>query len=541
MGFWPTVSEILALTEVGEQSGSWSNAKVEAEKQWGAAIAALGELLGSTPPPESRFPGGHQGIILAGPAPILSDPSLTGGLSIWTFTAAPLQQVSFQLLPARTRVGIHPLPVWMQSIPLLSADPLAREQFCLVLTAGFGLVMALGQPDFHPPCFQFSFAPEVVQRAWAVLRPRVLLTRPPQLEQLDQLISQFPPQTPPYKILEKFSRLLLKILTQAPEVADPVGPPAHLSDPQFCAKAGWFPQGSPQPWGSTHAAQPAQQPPRTLPSSGFRATSSPLQQTVLSKAALSTGEPHPDPNRQEIRQSSDIELLQAIAHEVRTPLTTISTLTQLLLKRADLPPEVVKRLEAIQRECLEQIDRFSLIFRAVELETSSQRRSPLHLSQISLRELFQENISRWQKQAARRNLTLEVSLPQRLPAVISDPTLLDQVLTGLMEHLSQSLPSGSHMQLEVTLAGEQLKLQLRSHPAVHANPQPDTHRPPPPPLKSVGHLLMLQPETGNLSLSLPVTKNLFQALGGKLTVRKCPQQGEVLTIFLPLGPETHPM
>nr|MBA2747375.1 sensor histidine kinase [Tatlockia sp.] len=40
---------------------------------------------------------------------------------------------------------------------------------------------------------------------------------------------------------------------------------------------------------------------------------------------------------------SDIELLQAFAHEVRTPLTTIRTLTRLLLKRKDLAPEVKKR------------------------------------------------------------------------------------------------------------------------------------------------------------------------------------------------------
>jgi signal transduction histidine kinase len=45
---------------------------------------------------------------------------------------------------------------------------------------------------------------------------------------------------------------------------------------------------------------------------------------------------------------------------------------------------------------------------------------------------------------------------------------------------------------------------------------------------------MFQPETGNLSLSMAVTKNLFQALGGKLIVKQRPHQGEILTIFLPL-------
>jgi signal transduction histidine kinase len=45
---------------------------------------------------------------------------------------------------------------------------------------------------------------------------------------------------------------------------------------------------------------------------------------------------------------------------------------------------------------------------------------------------------------------------------------------------------------------------------------------------------MFQPETGSLSLNLNVTKHLFQALGGKLIVRQRPQEGEVMTIFLPL-------
>ncbi|HEY9826698.1 MAG TPA: hypothetical protein V6D19_14735, partial [Stenomitos sp.] len=56
-------------------------------------------------------------------------------------------------------------------------------------------------------------------------------------------------------------------------------------------------------------------------------------------------------------------------------------------------------------------------------------------------------------------------------------------------------------------------------------------------LQAVGQLLMFQPETGGLSLSLPATKHLFQALGGKLTVRKH-QDSEVLTLFLPLGTDS---
>ena len=93
-------------------------------------------------------------------------------------------------------------------------------------------------------------------------------------------------------------------------------------------------------------------------------------------------------------------------------------------------------------------------------------------------------------------------------------------------------------------AGNQLKLQLQANPVQQLNysesdhpqdggiaPKENTFRPS---LKSLGQLLMFQPETGSLSLKLSVTKNLFQALGAKLIVRQRPNESEILTIFLPL-------
>jgi signal transduction histidine kinase len=239
----------------------------------------------------------------------------------------------------------------------------------------------------------------------------------------------------------------------------------------------------------------------------------------------------------------DTELLKAMAHEIRTPLTTIRTFTRSLLKRQDISEAVAKRLHLIDQECTQQIDRFNLIFRAVELETDRNRnrssRSPL--SAIALNQLFEDAIPLWQQRASRRNLSLEVEVPPQLPMVNSDPIMLNQVLTGLIDRFTHSLPPYSHIQLAVTLAGHQLKLQFQSQP-----PGNETRQPPPAnpearltsPFKALGQLLMFQPETGGLSLNLNVTKNLFQALGGKLIVRQRPQTGEVLTVFLPLETRT---
>ncbi len=227
--------------------------------------------------------------------------------------------------------------------------------------------------------------------------------------------------------------------------------------------------------------------------------------------------------------AADVELLQAFAHEVRTPLTTIRTMTRLLLKRRDLAADIIRRLQAIDHECTEQIDRMELIFRAAELETSVKHTST-QLTAMSLQQVLEQSIPRWQLAASRRHLTLDVILPQKVPTVVSNPRMLDQVLTGVMENFTRSLPAGSKIQVQIIPAGDLLKLQLLPQkPLENGSPTSCIS-----PCKSIGQLLTFQPETGVVSLNLAATKHLFQAIGGKLIVRQRPDENEVLTIFLPL-------
>lgn len=231
-----------------------------------------------------------------------------------------------------------------------------------------------------------------------------------------------------------------------------------------------------------------------------------------------------DNNRQVNTASKEIELLQALTHEIRTPLTTIRTLTRLLLKRSSqLNTEILGRLEMIDQECTEQINRMDLIFKATELKDKPLN-ATLELLPICLDKLFQENIPRWQKQSQRRNVDLDIILPQKLPIVLGDPAMLEQILTNLMEKITKDLATGGKLRVQVTTVGDQLKLELLALSHYPSNP-----------LKSLGELLMFQPETGSLSLNMNVTKNLFNLMGGKLTIRQYEETGEVFTIFLPLN------
>ncbi len=219
----------------------------------------------------------------------------------------------------------------------------------------------------------------------------------------------------------------------------------------------------------------------------------------------------------------DLELLQAITHEICTPLTTIRVLTRSLLKRQDLGPEVIQRLQEIERECTEQIDRFGLIFRATELQSSPRA---LNLTLVSLEDILDQSVPRWKVQTRRRDLVLEVET-SRLPAVhlLTDPVMLDQALLGLIDRCSRHLPRGGKVCVQVGVVGDRIKVQ------VWTRTPPEQHWPSDP--RALGQILVWHPATGSLNLSLTVTKSLFQALGGKLVVRQRPQEPEVMTVFLP--------
>ncbi|MEH1859964.1 MAG: HAMP domain-containing sensor histidine kinase [Nostoc sp.] len=494
----PSLSEILAEN----QSSVAECSPAKAEQQWRISLAATEHLLLNTLADPSVDT--TQGLVLAAPAPLFSQPKLTQSLQTVTFTAKPFNPLAlmpFQMpstIPAAdyANASINENVAPHDSVlPLLSADPLGAEQFCLVFTDKFRLVLVLATHKNGKKTFSFSFEPEIVQQAWRSLGARVMLANPEFFARLDALVEQYSPVAPDYRMMIHFSQLLLQEFTEPEETRDSLLETGEEVGEQGSRGAG-------------------EQGRKVFPN----------PQCPMPNAQC----PNPDsPN-------PDVELLQAFAHEVRTPLTTIRTMTRLLLKRRDLDASAINRLKIIDHECTEQIDRMELLFKAAELETTaSAKSSKTQLTPMSLDQVLQQSIPRWEQAAHRRNLTLNVVLPQQLPTVVSNPTMLDQVLTGLMENFTRSLPAGSHIQVQVIPAGDQLKLQLS--PQFRCKDSNKAAIPATPPIrKALGQLLMFQPETGTISLNIAATKHLFQAIGGKLIVRQRPHYGEVMTIFLPL-------
>jgi hypothetical protein len=223
---------------------------------------------------------------------------------------------------------------------------------------------------------------------------------------------------------------------------------------------------------------------------------------------------------QEALDHTELDFLEMLAHEVRTPLTTIRTLTRLLLKRSELVGAARTYLEAIDRECDLQIERFELLALAMDHE---QGELALHPQTVAVDRLLLNYLERWREQADSHGLALDVDPPTELLTVQADQYLLERVLGGLVDRLTRSLPHGSHIQVRAERAGLWLRLRI----AVTGKAGLDD--------ADAANPFRVDSQAGAVSLRLPAAQGLVAAMGGKLTLRLHPdQEGSTLTIYLPI-------
>ncbi len=136
----PSLREI--LTE--SQSTVAECSPTKAEWQWRISLAATENLLINTL--VTAASDATQGLVLASPAPLFSKPALTQRLQTVTLSAKPFNPLA--LMPFEMPADVETadeIALQESVLPLLPADPLGSEKFCLVFTDKFRLVLVLAE------------------------------------------------------------------------------------------------------------------------------------------------------------------------------------------------------------------------------------------------------------------------------------------------------------------------------------------------------------------------------------------------------------
>ncbi|HET7036439.1 MAG TPA: GAF domain-containing protein, partial [Thermomicrobiaceae bacterium] len=135
--------------------------------------------------------------------------------------------------------------------------------------------------------------------------------------------------------------------------------------------------------------------------------------------------------------------LSMASHELKTPLTTIKALGQLLERLTGQPEPDRARLARLMRQLLQSTERFEeLVNDLLDVSRIQQERLALHPESLDLRELAGEVLDRFSEGSERTEAhTLVLKAPE--PVVGEwDASRLDQVLTNLISNALKYSPDG---------------------------------------------------------------------------------------------------
>jgi two-component system NtrC family sensor kinase len=153
------------------------------------------------------------------------------------------------------------------------------------------------------------------------------------------------------------------------------------------------------------------------------------------------------------------ELVSTVAHELRSPLTSIRGYTDLLLKTHD------GEMSEFQRESLnivlaksEQLE--VLVEDLLTLSRIDEGRMTLRREPVSVSGVINEVVQAMSPQVKSGDLHLQVSVSRNLPAVNADRVRCAQVLTNLISNACRYTPPGGRIELRAARSGPEVRVDV---------------------------------------------------------------------------------
>ncbi len=215
---------------------------------------------------------------------------------------------------------------------------------------------------------------------------------------------------------------------------------------------------------------------------------------------------------------SSIGLLAAgIAHEVNTPITGISSYTQMLLKNT---PESDAR-----KPILDKIEKQT--FRAAEIVNgllNFARVNGSEFKDLDVNRLIQDSLSLLDHQLKRNNIKLEASLDPSLPAVYGNAGKLQQVFLNLFLNARDAMPAGGALKIQTSMNDSMVIVDIRDTGVGISDEN----------IKRIYDPFFTTKSTGKgTGLGLAVTYGIIQDHGGRIFVDSAPGKGTHFRLKLP--------
>jgi two-component system, NtrC family, sensor kinase len=223
------------------------------------------------------------------------------------------------------------------------------------------------------------------------------------------------------------------------------------------------------------------------------------------------------------------QLAAQLAHEIGTPLSSVSGHLQLALLQRDLPEALRDRLEVASRE-------IARIGRIVRDYLDSTRSLEPEQKPTSLRQVLAEAIEVTRSDDSRRS-PIELGLTQDPPDFVTDPGLLRQIVINLLTNAIDAVERGGQVSLgastssDASTQGDDVLITVTD---TGAGIGPEDLR------RIFEPFYTTKGRGKGTGLGLAICRELVAALGGAITVESTPGAGSVFTVRLPRRGQVRP-
>ncbi len=205
----------------------------------------------------------------------------------------------------------------------------------------------------------------------------------------------------------------------------------------------------------------------------------------------------------------------AIAHDIRTPLTSVQMNVQMLRRKVRLPPDDMEHFD-IALEELRRLDDH------VKELLDYAKPLALHRETIELRDVADDAARVIEPLLGERQQTLAREHGDDVPPVAVDPQRLRQVLWNLLDNAAKASPEGATIALRTRRDGDHVAIDVVDHGAGIA----------PADLARIFEPFFTTRPDGT-GLGLAICQKVVRGHGGDIAVRSQPGEGSTFTIVLP--------
>ncbi|MEP7292529.1 MAG: GAF domain-containing sensor histidine kinase, partial [Chloroflexota bacterium] len=239
---------------------------------------------------------------------------------------------------------------------------------------------------------------------------------------------------------------------------------------------------------------------------------------------------------------SKSEFVSFVAHELKNPLTSIQGYSDVLLKGAvgGLSDQQKTFLGTIRSNADRMNTLVSDLNDVTKLQTDNLR---MELAAVDFRKALNETLPPLQKQIDDKGQTLEITLPDPLPAISADLNRLVQVLTNMVSNAHKYTPPGGAIRIAAAVMTNAMDNKGRTiEPMLHISvsdtgigmSQEDLNRLFTAYFRSDNPLTREQPGTG---LGLTITRGIVERHGGNVWVESELGTGTTFHFTIPLAVE----